>query len=365
MIRHLRWLTRPATAVAPDAIALSVYAEPGPDGALRTRPARETGFEGVACVDDAARAAVLHCLIWRKHRVGWAAREARRYLAFVCGMQDGEGRFVNFIRDWTGARNVSGPTSYPAGSWWTVRALHGLAVGYSTFGDPAYATAFRRGLPWLAPESVSSGAAALGMLAVVSFRRASGDPQAGRAVHDLLDRVSCARQGGVLVDDGDRDPMHLWGRYQEQALLRVAATTGQGGLVSLARASAEALLVPAAQSLPTRAPALPYEASRLARSLAVLATVTDEAHHGELARRSQDWFRGLNAAGVPIYDETAGRAYDGVDRGDGVAVRSRNAGAEANVEAAFALFDRLPVHQFGQPRPARRHDESGGPGPGS
>ena len=83
------------------------------------------------------------------------------------------------------------------------------------------------------------------------------------------------------------------------------------------------------------------------KRLAVLATVTDAAHHAELARRSQDWFSGLNAARVPIYDEAAGRAYDGVDRRDGVATRSGNAGAEANVEAAFALFDRLPVHQDG------------------
>jgi hypothetical protein len=346
MIRHLRWLTRPTGRVAPGAIALSVYAESDRDGHLRHRPACESGFEGVACVDDVARAAILHCTIWRTRHLDWAMQSARGFLAFVCGMQDGEGRFANFIQDWNGRRNTSGPTSYVGGPWWTARALHALAIGYATFHSPAYAMAFRRGLPWLRMQRIGTGAAALGALATISFWRATADSASAAAAEALVDGVCRARQGNALLDDSDTDPGHLWGRYQEQALTVAASAAGRPELVRIAQDSADAVLVPAAEALATRAPTLPYEASRLALSLAAIADATGKDRYGDLARRSRAWFGGLNPAGAAVYDRLAGRAYDGVDFKDGRAVRSRNSGAEANIEAALALLDSLPFERF-------------------
>ncbi len=68
MTKHLRWLTRPVPGVARGALALSVYAEPDETGAYKYIPAQESGYEGVACVDDAARAAGLFSRIWQTSR---------------------------------------------------------------------------------------------------------------------------------------------------------------------------------------------------------------------------------------------------------------------------------------------------------
>ena len=51
MLRQLARLTRPIPSAGPGALAVAVYA----DGSDETVAARESGFEGVACVDDAAR----------------------------------------------------------------------------------------------------------------------------------------------------------------------------------------------------------------------------------------------------------------------------------------------------------------------
>ena len=52
MLRQLARLTRPVPVAGPRALTVAVYSQA--DGQLLD--ARETGVEGVACVDDAARA---------------------------------------------------------------------------------------------------------------------------------------------------------------------------------------------------------------------------------------------------------------------------------------------------------------------
>ena len=60
MLRQLAALTRPLPAAGPHALALAVYS-----GATGEHfEARESGVEGVACVDDAARASTLLYRLW-------------------------------------------------------------------------------------------------------------------------------------------------------------------------------------------------------------------------------------------------------------------------------------------------------------
>jgi hypothetical protein len=348
VIRHLRLLSRPVPGVADGAVALAVYAEPGPGG-YRYRRAAESGDEGVACVDDAARAALLYCRVWQRHPRPWVADAARGHLAFVTGMQGADGRFANFIRDWSGTPNSTGPTSAPGATWWAARALRALAAGYAAFGDPGYAAAFRRGLAAVPVDGFGAAAAAQLTLAALAFWEATGDARAAAVARAGARIVNANRTGPVLVDDADADPVHLWGRYQELALAAAGRTWYRPDLVAAARDSAEAVLVPAASALATRAPTVPYEAGCVARALAGLGRLTGQPRYHDLAGRARAWFTGRNAAGVPVYDRSAGRVYDGVDpAGPGAAV-SANAGAEANVEGALALLPHLPWYRYDPP----------------
>src|SRR4249920_1741964 len=119
MLRQLARLTRPIAAAGPDAMAVAVYADRR--GSLIT--AKESGHEGVACVDDAARLLEVLCDVWTKTQLPWVERWARGVLAFVLWMQEPDGRWINFIYDWDGVRNEHGITSAIGESFWHARAL--------------------------------------------------------------------------------------------------------------------------------------------------------------------------------------------------------------------------------------------------
>ena len=114
MLGQLERLSRPVAAAGRDAFAIAVYA----DAADRTFPAADLGYEGVACVDDAARAVVLFLDLWEATHLPPLRSRAEGLVDFLLYMQQDDGLFVNFIWDWDGRRNTTGPTSYPGGGFW-------------------------------------------------------------------------------------------------------------------------------------------------------------------------------------------------------------------------------------------------------
>jgi hypothetical protein len=156
---------------------------------------------------------------------------------------------------------------------------------------------------------------------------------------ELAEMVARQRHGAALLDEAEPDPAHLWGRYQEVALLNAGLALHRPTYIVAAVNSAESVLVPAAINLAKRTPTLPYEAACVARALYRLSAVTGSQAYRDLANSAAAWFTGRNAANTPVYDRTAGRFYDGIDPGP---VRSRNAGAESNVEGARTLLRLRP-----------------------
>src|SRR2546430_1978157 len=131
MLRQLARLTRPLPAAGKEALAVAVYG----DGGGAHIVAKESGFEGVACVDDAARLLDVLCDVWARTSQPWAERWARGLLEFVLWMQEPDGRWINFVYDWDGARNLHGITSATGESFWHARALVGVSHAWLTFAD--------------------------------------------------------------------------------------------------------------------------------------------------------------------------------------------------------------------------------------
>ncbi|TMK20690.1 MAG: hypothetical protein E6G65_06555, partial [Actinobacteria bacterium] len=131
MLRQLARLTRPIPAAGGDALAIAVYG----DGGGAHIVAKESGFEGVACVDDAARLLDVLCDVWARTKQPWAERWARGVLEFVLWMQEPDGRWINFVYDWDGTRNLHGITSATGESFWHARALVGVSRAWLTFAD--------------------------------------------------------------------------------------------------------------------------------------------------------------------------------------------------------------------------------------
>ena len=144
---NLDWLDWLSEDVVQDGDTLRfvwIYAEPVGGGAGRpTPPGPDAAYvhvgdddEGIACVDDAARAAVLHL---RHHEATGDERSRRaavKLLRFVRAMQAESGLFYNFVWDRGLRINTTHPNSRADEvSWWTARAVWALGEGARVLAD--------------------------------------------------------------------------------------------------------------------------------------------------------------------------------------------------------------------------------------
>jgi hypothetical protein len=292
--------------------------------------ARESGEEGVACVDDAARALVLWSDLWGRTKVPVAREWVDGLLAFCRGMQLEDGRFVNFVLDWHGRRNTDGITSRADGaSFWHARGARGMAKVWRVFGDERARGDYQRAREAFDDRPVGSDARAVQILAALDAEDPAVD--IGRWCDDIVSQ----RRGDVLLDAHDATEPHVWGHIQEGVLAMAGVALRRSDLIAVARRSADAYVVPLIEggfALPT---VQPYGAASAAFGMARLAEATGESKYAAAARDARAWFDGRNPAGRAVYDREAGRVADGVD---GVYLNPHS-GAESNVVGAQALLD--------------------------
>jgi hypothetical protein len=331
LLRQLARLTRPVAPAGPRACAVAVYA----DAHGHTLPATDLGFEGVACVDDAARAAVLLCDLWATTRLeplrAWAASLAD----FLFYMQREDGTFVNFVTDWSGTRNELGLTSYPGGAFWHARASRALAKLWMIHGDERAHDALLRALPAIRDATgIPPDVRAIHAHMAGELLRVGTMPQLRADLERWCDELAGCRRGPVLLDNPDQAEPHLWAHIQEGVLAEAGALLDRPDLVRIARDSALVYLAPLVESGFDAPTMQPYGVASAVYSLERLLTVTGESVFADLAEKSRAWFYGRNPAGRPVYDRNAGRVYDGIDDG----VVNEHSGAEANIVGAQALL---------------------------
>lgn len=333
MLRQLARLGRCVPFAGDRAIALAVYA----DGLNEPVRAGEFGYEGVACVDDAARALDLYCALWEATRLPWVRRWCDGLLDFLLAMQDEDGRWLNFILDWEGTPNRAGRTSAAGGHFWQARALLALTHAAPILGDERIEAALRRGLPHiLAATDVPGDVRALHIRSALALADQAGDHGLGGRLPIWSEELLSCRDGAVLMNSPDeRGAPHLWGHIQEGVLAEVAVRLGRDDWLAIAGRSAELVFAGAARSGFDLVRVQPYDVASAVYTLSRLAATTADPGFGSLVALSRAWFDGRNPAGRPVYDRWEGRVGDGVDR-QCVSTRS---GAEANIVGAEALFD--------------------------
>lgn len=338
-VAHLVGLCRPVGNVGEGLIAPAVYCHPTPSGNRVLVPAEQNGYEGVACVDDAARLLVL--LLTADPRQLRAVGAIRRrqsiitgLLMFVLKMQIEGERFANFILDWTGAVNADGPTSVGSEWWWTARALRALAWA-SRLGQSATAKrSFLAAVPGLSFGDRWDEESHL-IWACLDFD-ALHDTRSGRTATQWVERL-VAETGDLPFRDGPHENgvPHLWGRSQELVVARVGQRIRNPEWLGLARESCHEFLRPLAVSgFRGRTVTLPYEVSSVVRNLRTVAAITGDRELLAAALQGSAWFWGANRGEVPMIDTASGRTSDGLDDRR----PSQNSGAEANIEALFTLW---------------------------
>jgi hypothetical protein len=330
MLRQLARLTRPLPAAGPRALALAVYA----DESDETLAAADQGFEGVACVDDAARAVVLFLDLWREtgdERLrSWAAGT----LDFVLYMQRDDGRFLNFIRDWKGTINDRGITSYAGGEFWQARAVRALAKAHLSLRDERVTTPLARGFSWATEHAAPADVRSIHVLAALDLMHAGLTPVLRETLERWCDEIAGCRRGDMLLNIlGEWEP-HLWGHIQEGVLAEAAIVLDRPDLLEVARRSAHALITPVIERGFRERTVQPYGVAAVVYVMDRLYAATNEPAYLRWRDHARAWFDGRNSAGLPVYDRVVGRVHDGVDDGR----LNQHSGAEANIVGAQALF---------------------------
>jgi hypothetical protein len=322
--------------------AVLIYAQPDPDAedVYHAVVARETGFEGIACLDDTARAALLALGVYESCGSRRALDLARRWLSFVEYMQYPDGSFANFIRNESGTRNATGPTSVKGGYWWSSRALWALARAHRVTGKRKYRERFEACSLEPMPDGKIN---ALLALAKLELYRAEPTPQLRRSVLDHCDILAGSADEPYFLDHPGILALNLWGYHQLHAVADIANVLDLPALLAPCRRTIRNLVEPDVRarfwhSYPEREKngVTAYDVSPLVQGLAAMHRATGAQRYRQLALNAAAWFYGRNNARTAMYDPTTGRCRDGIS--DGFA--SQNYGAESAVEAGLAELER-------------------------
>ncbi|MDQ6689636.1 MAG: sugar ABC transporter substrate-binding protein [Gemmatimonadota bacterium] len=362
-LAHLRHLGLTAVVRGAPVRAVSLYAE-APDYRLVGSPARD-GFEGIASVDDAARAAVVYL---RDYELTGDARshdEALGLLAFITAMEQGDGEFVNFI-DSAGRPNLNAPSSRKSMSYWAARSIWALAEAVRVLGpkDSTQLKSIRpvldRALVRMAREinagrligesTTATAEALLGVLALQKAEPSTARLSLGARTADLLAAHSAGTTRtapwGAHID-GPGVAWHAWGSRSTEALATAQSTLGRAEYGASARKEADGLWgrfllagqIPstvASDGTTTWYPQIAYGIGSIVDGYLALAEVSSDPRYAVFAGLAAGWFLGTNAERLSMYDERTGRTFDGID-GPNPLKSNRNSGAESTVEALLAL----------------------------
>jgi multiple sugar transport system substrate-binding protein len=359
---HLLHLGFDVTVAGRQVRAVALYAE-WPDYRPVGSPARD-GFEGLAAVDDAARAAVVYLRHFEQTADPRSKQEALGLLSFVTAMEQGDGEFLNFIQA-DGTPNRTAPTSRRSFSYWAARALWAMGEAVRVLGpenpdvDDLRPT-LDRAISRLAREverrhlvGGSATATAEALLGLLSVQQVEPTPERADLAGRTADLLVPLAQGdaetapwGAHIDPAE-GVWHAWGARTAQALALAGRVLSRPDLVVAAQREADQLWVRflLAGEVPELVysdgrtkpfPQIAYGVSPVVEGYLALADATEEPRYAVLAGLTASWFLGANRPGITMYDTATGRTLDGLGGASADDV-NRNSGAESTIEALLAL----------------------------
>lgn len=341
--------------------------------------AAESGPEGIACVDDAGRAAVLYLHHFEMTGNGTSLLRAKQLLRFVIAMQSDDGQFYNFILS-DHSINREGKTSHKSFGWWAARGIWAMGLGYRVLRqhDSTFAEELREGLDrafaqvdsllvrydsvkqngtyripqWLLHGSAADATSEL-MLGLAEYYSATEN----KRVENALERLA---EGLMMMQDGDikthpfglhrswETTWHMWGNGQAQALALAGRLRQNERMILSAEREAREfysrLLIDGffkefdlgQNGVRVEFEQIAYGVRPMAVGLIRLYEATGNEDYLILAGLSASWLFGNNAAGQPMYDPATGRCFDGIK--DSLTV-NKNSGAESTIEALLTILE--------------------------
>ena len=355
--------------------------------------------EGIACVDDASRAAIFYL---RQHAVTGDPEQLRKgkmLIRFLLAMQAPNGYYYNFI--WPDGRiHTDGSTTKPEPNFWSWRTLW-------AFGEAGYL--LDKSDPLVKSIKEQREVLVRNILAEQAFRTSGTDTTMGCTFPTWLPKYSGTDQASIIliglawmIQQQPRDSpvrsdsiAHFMrhfaegvrmmqvrqpGRLQDGAFLswenvwHAYANIQAYGLLTTGQSLRDTAMINSAlYEIKTFYPALlakgglnhfmlrmegdtsvmydaqPY--SQIAYGVRPMVwaclkayVMTGQFTYLEEARALASWFSGNNPAKTLMYDPATGRGYDGISSPDQI---NKNAGAESTIEALLTLqaLEEFSAHQ--------------------
>ena len=332
--------------------------------------------EGFACVDDAARAAVLlirYNEVFHKHANENVIEGLTR---FVIGMQTKDGLFYNFVQRRNGkvVINEKGRTSVASFGWWAARAVWALgsvAAYVKESNRPLYReiiAAVNKSMPqveslvrksgkldkagnpaWLLYGDGADATSEL-VLGLNEMYKATGDARFASMSRTFCKGMSAMQKGGcgempygMIPSNGDG--WHAWAGSQAEAIIQYTRLTHDSSMVRVALDEIDCFLPRWAGALFFRScnmsggrldysGQIAYDIGPATCAAAEAYEYTHERKYATLAAIISSWLLGNNTAKVDFYYEKTGICFDGSV--DSLQV-NKNSGAESTIEALMSL----------------------------
>ena len=345
----------------------------------------EAPGEGIACVDDVARAAVFYLRDYRYSNRQISLQKARKLLNFVLYMQAPNGLFYNFLTA-DHQINKTRDNSIPRASWWSWRAIWALAEAQEVFRHQSpdfarkIAESIRQTFPaidsllgtypqtqqengfslptWL-PYGTAADQAAVLIMALLPYHRNNRDSLTEDFLFKLGEGIGRMQSGDSLTFPYGcffswQNIWHAYGNSQSTALLLAGNELRQplwrkralqevrffypylerGNYLSSFRVVAQdGQLQPANRR---QFPQIAYDIRPMVWASLKGYQITGSA---ALRRQAVDigcWLLGKNITGKPLYHPGTGRCFDGITGSNKI---NMNSGAESTIEALLTILE--------------------------
>lgn len=344
----------------------------------------EAKGEGIACIDDVARAAVFYSMYYKATGDKGYLLKVKLLNEFILHMQSESGYFYNFIQS-DYSINKTYKTSVAQPDWWSWRAVWALSETYklfsktdTTFSNRLYQSmnrlfaAIKRNLPlkksfkniggfekptWLQAETGADQSSIL-VLSLVNYLKINKDPVLLGYLKDLCDGI-------ILTQNTDKgnfpygaflsweNTWHAYGNLQSYALLKAYQLTRIEKYKSAALfeinnfypflIKKNFLNYFTIKKIDTKTAIDECEQfSQIAYGIRPMifasleaAKVTGKQSYAKLAGEIGLWFFGKNVAGQEMYNINTGLCYDGINSEKEL---NKNSGAESTIETLLSLL---------------------------
>jgi len=339
----------------------------------------EAGGEGISCVDDVSRAALVYLLHYELTHDSASLKKAELAQNFVLYMGQDDGQFYNFIKkDYS--INKEGRTSKKSFDFWAVRGLRALCYGYRVFVDIDSTIALKLKkqieptlkqiesyLKYYGEYEVIEGVKIPGWLIL------GGDATA-EVILALLDYYSVHQEEKIenmirklsdgLVEFQNIDKYcpfygmhyswkniwHAWGNSQIEALAKAARILKNPSYTESAKKEADNFYLfliarnfinsieikEEGEPIINTFSQISYGIRPMVSGLMELHITTKEEKYAKMAGLVASWLRGNNRAKEVMYDIKTGRGYDGIDNEKKI---NRNSGAESTIESLMTIME--------------------------